>query len=235
MSKRIVITTGGTLGDHLPFIALGAALKQRGHQVVMALNPAMLVYAERAGLEVVALPDIARGPDHARQNAHVWDHWAKLEGRASPPVAPDISLDEYIEQARVLAECSRTADLLISTSIRVLGLVAHHVSGVPLITASMNPSMFAATGDQAQSPEVGQYAALITRMVAALGGQAPLIRSASDLHARHILLASSRHFSVAERAGFAAETSITQTGFWFYADPAWAAWQPDPALRAFAA
>jgi len=55
---NIVIYTSGTLGDHLPFIALGRALADRGHGVRLAINQAMHAYARRAGLDAVALTDI---------------------------------------------------------------------------------------------------------------------------------------------------------------------------------
>lgn len=140
--KTIVIFTAGTLGDHVPFIALGRALRARGHHVRAVVNPAMAAPAARAGLEVVSLPDIERGPEHARRNAAAWDHWAQIEGRPTAPAAPDITLDDYIAQGRALVAACAGADLLISTSIRVLGYVAHHATGVPWLTASMNPSIF---------------------------------------------------------------------------------------------
>ncbi|NES22534.1 MAG: glycosyltransferase family 1 protein [Symploca sp. SIO3E6] len=50
----IVITSHGTLGDNLPLVALGQALKERGHQVLMAIGRPMHPYALKAGLEVVS-------------------------------------------------------------------------------------------------------------------------------------------------------------------------------------
>ena len=49
--QTIIIHTGGTLGDHLPFITLGRALTARGYRVRMAINRAMLGYAQRAAGE----------------------------------------------------------------------------------------------------------------------------------------------------------------------------------------
>ena len=65
----IVLYSAGTLGDYLPFFALGQALVQRGHRVRMKVNPAMVEMALRAGLKTVALPDIERGAAHAQRNA----------------------------------------------------------------------------------------------------------------------------------------------------------------------
>ena len=71
----IVIYTSGTLGDHLPFIALAQSLTTKGHRVRLAINQAMHPYAERFGLEAIALTDVERGPEQARDNAWAWDFW----------------------------------------------------------------------------------------------------------------------------------------------------------------
>ncbi len=63
---RIVVTTAGTLGDFAPFRALGRRLKARGHEVVMAINPAMLPLAADAGLEALGCGP-SFGPAEARR------------------------------------------------------------------------------------------------------------------------------------------------------------------------
>jgi UDP:flavonoid glycosyltransferase YjiC (YdhE family)/GT2 family glycosyltransferase len=231
--KTIVISTAGTLGDHLPFIALGQALQVRGYRVRMVLNPAMQDIAVGAGLDTTRLPDIERGAAHARQHAGVWDHWPQVDGGSSGATTPDMTLDDYIAQAQVLATACRDADLLIATSIRVLGYVAQQIVGLPWLTASMNPAMFGPTaGDSA--PLIASMNALVTRMTAALGGTPPSpIGRLADLYADQILLASSRHFSQPDVRSFPATTSVVPTGFWFYQDPTWADWQPDAPLAAF--
>jgi UDP:flavonoid glycosyltransferase YjiC (YdhE family) len=35
---RVVIFTSGTLGDHLPYLALALGLQGRGHDVLMVIN-----------------------------------------------------------------------------------------------------------------------------------------------------------------------------------------------------
>ena len=237
----IVLSTAGTLGDHLPFIALGQALQRRGHRVRAVLNPAMAEHAARAGLEFVALPDIERGAEHARRNASAWDHWAQLEGRPTTIAAPDITFDDYVAQARTLAAACVGADLLISTSIRLLGYVAHHATGVPWLTASLNPSAFVApSADPAQAALATRRAAglgaLAAQLFAALGAPAqPAVRSEGELLASRILLASSPQISRPQLGAFPAATRVVQTGFWLADDQAGTAWQPDPALRAFMA
>jgi UDP:flavonoid glycosyltransferase YjiC (YdhE family)/glycosyltransferase involved in cell wall biosynthesis len=232
----IVLFSAGTLGDYLPFFALGQALRQRGHHVRAVVNAAVADHARRSDLETIILPDIERGAEHAQRNAHVWDHWAALEGREQSYVAPDITLDDYLAQAQVLAAACRDADLLLATSIRVLGALAHKLTGVPWLTVSLNPSMFAQPLNAAADPYNAQLAELGNRMLERLGFTGPPpFRNADDLHAEQIILASSPTFSQPLTAGIAPGKSVHQTGFWLYEDPEWATWQPDADLARFVA
>jgi len=139
--SRILIHAAGTLGDHLPSIALGRALADRGHRVTLAINQAMHGWASRSGLAAVALPDIERGPEEARLNAWAWDHWNNSDPSAHPAARP-VGEEELLAQARALADLCADADLLLSTSIRFLGLLAQRASGVPWLTFSLNPYAF---------------------------------------------------------------------------------------------
>ena len=127
-----------TLGDHLPYIALGQALTARGHRVRLVFNQAMHSYAQRAGLEVMALSDIERGPEEARENAWAWDHWNYPRGGPHPK-AKAFHSDDYVTQVRELMDACREADLLVATSIRPHGYSAANALGIPWLTASLNP------------------------------------------------------------------------------------------------
>ena len=61
---RIIISSVGTVGDVVPFVALGQALRQRGHQIVVAVNGALHPLVRAAGLEAVACGP-PYGPDQA--------------------------------------------------------------------------------------------------------------------------------------------------------------------------
>jgi UDP:flavonoid glycosyltransferase YjiC (YdhE family) len=84
----IILYTEGTLGDHLPFIALGQALTSRGHRVRLVMNQALHPYARRAGIATTALTDILRGPEHARAHAWAWNHWHEPTQEARHHVEP---------------------------------------------------------------------------------------------------------------------------------------------------
>ncbi|MFM8322927.1 MAG: glycosyltransferase [Chloroflexota bacterium] len=238
----IAIYTSGTLGDHLPYLALGQALQQRGHQVRLVINQAMHVYARAAGLEAVAFSDIERGPEHTQQNAWAWNHWRQDQ---APPVELP-SLDElygqYLAQTQEMLALCRDADLLLATSIRSHGLLLHLLTGLPWMTVSLNAVSFAAPPTPAEQrsrqnaglSEYQTYRPLMAYVLERLGVERSLPEWRPGWsYARHVLLSSSPAFSQVELNQLQPYSSIDQLGFWYYDDPAWANWIPDEALRRF--
>lgn len=239
--KRILLHASGTLGDHLPFIALGCALAGRGHRVTLAVNMAMQDLVRDSGLAVVVLPEVERGPEEARANAWAWDHWNHPDP-FSHPCAASLSSGGLLEQARALAGHCWEADLLLTTSIRFLGLLAQRATGVPWLTLSVNPQTFGVRErpeerDGLVAVGVRQLRGLrpaLAEVWRALGIGSPLPEWSPGWHfAPHVLLGSSVHFSRPDPAQLQPWHSLDQTGFWFYEDPSWAAWRPDPELEAF--
>lgn len=237
----IVIYTSGTLGDHLPFIALGQALTKKGHRVCLAINQAMHPYAEGFGLEVIALTDIERGPEQAQAKAWVRDFWNTPDQNVHPNASP-FFLKQFITRARELITLCQGADLLISTSIRPLGNVVYNALELPWITVSMNPYAFwrpetAEEWEAKQTTQLNEYAFLKPLLYQAfieLGIKKTIPPwSEAWLFANHVILASSPHFSRPNLHQFQPHSSIEITGFWAYEDPAWKNWQPDKRLRNF--
>ena len=239
--STIVIYTSGTLGDHLPFIALAHALTKEGHRVRLAINQAMHPYAERFGLEAIALSDVERGPEQARDNAWAWDFWNTPNQNAYTNSSP-FDAQRFLIQARELTALCRDADLLISTSIRTLGYVVHDALGLPWITVSMNAYAFLqpATAKEreakrrTQHTEYASLKALFSYAFGELGIKKTIPPwSGGWLFSKHVILASSPHFSRPNPDQFQPHSSIDLTGFWTYEDPAWKDWKPDEALRNF--
>ncbi len=239
----IIIHTGGTLGDHLPYIALAQTLTQRGHRVRLAINQAMLPYAHKAGLETIPLTDVERGPEEAREHAWAWNHWQPSdEKQRQTQINSSQYTEQFVTRSGELIDLCRRADLLISTSIRAEGFIAHSAVGLPWLTASMNPSHFwtptvpaeRESRRQARAGEYERLIPLITHTWQALGIKQTIPRFAEGwLFARHVLLAGSPHFSRPDVEQMQPHASLDQTGFWFYEDPDWQTWQPDPALAEF--
>jgi UDP:flavonoid glycosyltransferase YjiC (YdhE family) len=239
VSKSIVIFTEGTLGDHLPFVALGVALVRRGHRVTMVMNRAMLGHARQTGVHPVALPDDRHGPDEAREQASAWNHWIS-------PAAVRYRLREtrgervpYVEKTRLLVALCAEADLFVSTAIRDLPWVVAHISGVPWITASLNAGFYSRQSSALSQRcstmlgrETARSRALARYVLESLGCRIPsLPDSWHGFRSPITLLAVSPHFSRPCRKGMAPGAHLLATGFWFYEDPAWKSWRPDSRLR----
>jgi UDP:flavonoid glycosyltransferase YjiC (YdhE family) len=240
---RLVIFTSGTLGDHLPYLALAQRLQGRGHDVLMVINQAMHQYANRVGLQAVSLTDIERGPEEARENAWAWDHWRNPWHKAqSHPKAKAQPPELFIQQIQELAAFLEEADLLLATAIRPHGLAAHLVSGVPWVTLSVNPSAFvqpsnAVESEQAFGAERLYYDGIRPILDRAVreGGSERFLPGwyRGCLWAPQVLLGSSPSFFEPDPNLLQPFASVEQTGFWYWEDPAWESWQPSAELELF--
>lgn len=236
----IVIHTGGTLGDHFPFFALARGLSERGHHVRLAINQAMHPFARRIGIEAIALGDVERGPEEARENAWSWDHWS--HDPVNHPKAKPFDMERYLRQVRELIALCRDADLLIDCSIRDIGFVVQRALDIPRLTVSVMPFNFWQPTDRSNradllnrdAREYEETRDLFATVFQQLGIRREIPPfSRGFLWSDTVLLASSPHFSRPDLRGFLPGHRVQQTGFLYFEDPAWAAWQPDETLRAF--
>jgi UDP:flavonoid glycosyltransferase YjiC (YdhE family) len=166
---RIVISTAGTVGDVVPFAALGKALQTSGHDVAIAVNPAMHTLVQKAGL-LAATCGPPFGPDDARQ----------------PPALPASLRHSTLELKRweailrdtpskcddLLGVCAG-ADLLVAHSLHYAAALVHERLGLPWVAVSLLPGQF----------QHNEYP----------------ITSPAALAANLNLLASSRHFSAVDQ------------------------------------
>ena len=90
---KMIITALGSGGDVFPFVALGQALQQRGHTVVLLANPHFAKVVAQAGLSLVPLGTeeeylaALRQPEiwHPRQGfAVIWRRFRRKKCRISP-------------------------------------------------------------------------------------------------------------------------------------------------------
>jgi len=228
----IVISSTGTHGDHLPYIALGAALRSRGHRVKMAFRKSMHSYVLKAGLEAIDCGKELTA-EQARQDARDWDEWQPAQAFFSEQAA---ELETFFRQDlpqlyhQLLTACT-DADLFIGGLQRhILGAMLRRKLGLPWVAASVTPFFQCADrGQQTHAQrKIRQFFLPILQEV----GQTLGLEGMNWLdyeQTNHALLGSSQYFSqpTAENAHY------QQTGFWFYEEPAWKTWQPDPMLRAF--
>lgn len=76
---RVALLTAGTLGDVQPFTAIGAALRARGHDVVVAAPADLCGFVAQAGLRAVALPVSAQAVMNSDEGKRLLAH-----GRLGP-------------------------------------------------------------------------------------------------------------------------------------------------------
>ncbi len=246
--QTIVLYTSGTLGDHLPFLALGQGLRSRGYRVRMAVNPALHEHVQRAGLEATSLPETPMGPSQAQQYAHHWNHWQAANTPAAHTdftgVLDAYSNECYLPMLRALRDLCQDADLLLATSIRPWGWVIHEAIGIPWLTISVCPDQFAMSEPVEPSPdkdtdtiqrEFRQYCEVwLQNILLDLGHAKKPAISNRPCWSDDVILASSRHFSPSCSEVFPCPVeAVHMSGFWFYDDPAWRDWEPEPALLRF--
>lgn len=214
----IVITSTGTLGDFLPFIALGGELQRRGHRVRMAVNVAMHPMVRALGLD--AWPcGRAFGAVEAQRVPHLSDHWRRP---ASDGDERDWDLIDLAGHYRDLSVAVQGADLMIASSIQGAAPMVHESTDIPwvrmyvmpwqIVTERAMATHAAASGCALSSTHAAEdrWYDTVRRSVGlpARADAAPVGHSGASWD----LLAASRHFADVTCAH---TREITQTGFIF--------------------
>lgn len=231
---NIVITSSGTMGDHLPYIALGKALLEQGHRVQMAFGTPMHSYALKSGLETVGC-GVAWGEDHAKKYAKGWDHWQQQffsdqEYRESMGHFLKRELGESFKD--LLTICA-DADLLIcSVQRHIAGWLVEEKLGVPWVGTSVMPHAQIRNFDRMLCRRSDLFLSVINDIRTQFDLPSITLdewHEVDRLQPKRALLGASQHFA----PEISAYSSYQPTGFWFYQDPDWQDWQPDAALCQF--
>ncbi|BAY91193.1 MULTISPECIES: glycosyltransferase [unclassified Tolypothrix] len=229
----IVISSTGTDGDHLPYIALGEALQARGHKVRMAFRESMRSHITKAGLEAICCgKDLVE--EEARKDAADWDGWQppSTSGQERYDKMVDYLQHEIPVVFQALLAACKDADLLICGLQRqLLGAMIEKKIGTPWVAASVTPAF--------QCSEIGHHNISNRSEVVSLF--LPILKEVFtkleveeinwlEYHkTEHAILGSSSHFSQPTLEN----SHYKQTGFWFYENPDWQNWQPDEQLQEF--
>ncbi|MCP5151014.1 MAG: glycosyltransferase family 1 protein [Ectothiorhodospiraceae bacterium] len=229
----LLITGCGTLGDHLPLVALARGLRERGMRAVLAFNPAMIALARDAGLEARAHGD-AYGEDAARAAAATYDHWQRPFAQAptDPELAPVIA-DDARALAGVLRESGAVA--LLAPAQDPSGRMAAELAGVPWLGAVLMAAQLCTDDDAPRDAPSRAVDARTARVfdharrslgLPALGTDDVL----AHLVAPQAMLAVSPAFHRPDPVRF---PGIEATGPWLAPPPGAGSWRPPPALSAF--
>lgn len=136
---RIVLATGGSLGDLHPFIALGRALKSRGHEVGIATAVDYRDKIETAGLTFhqvgPSVADLTRetGMDLAALTAAI--------ARSDRFLFGDILLPRAEEAARQLIAVTEGAAAVVGSTLAIGAQMAAEHRRIPYVAVSLQPTM----------------------------------------------------------------------------------------------
>ena len=229
----IVISSTGTHGDYLPYIALGQFLKTQGHTVRMAFRQSMHSYVIKADLKAVTC-GTELAIEQAQKNASQWDHFQPS----------DTSLQSEIERMTLffkedfpviyqqLFTACQDADLFICGLQRqMFGAMLEKKLGLPWVAASVTPAFQCSDLGHSQTIRDPAWLELFLPTLKEVFSQLNVeeIDWLNYHHNQKSILGSSSYFSTPTNENI----HYQQTGFWFYEDPTWRNWQPNEALRQF--
>lgn len=168
---RFVMTTLGSLGDLHPYLAIGAELRERGHEVTVASAPSYRERVEKAGLKHACLgPDLPTGDEAAELYEKAMDTRKGTEFIIRQWAIP--RMPEMLEQTRVLAE---GCDAFVGHVMALATPVIAEQRGVPWASIAIAPVALFSAFDPPALPapwpfplllKAGPTAARFTRWVA---------------------------------------------------------------------
>jgi rhamnosyltransferase subunit B len=134
-AKRIVLSTFGSPGDLHPFLAIGAELRARGHQTIVATSARYRDQVDAANLEFAPVrPD--RLPN--QQDPDFLDR--VIRDRASPAaVFRAMFLPSLRESLEDLLDAVEGADVVVVHTLASAARLAAEARGLPWISAVMQP------------------------------------------------------------------------------------------------
>lgn len=243
-AKKIVLTTVGTTGDVLPYVALGRALVARGHDVLVCSHELHRERFERVGLRFTAVgapldvDAFNRAMDEIHTISEPLPQFEKL--------CDAVFLASPAKQLADHIEASRAADLVVAHWFDYVAQEAAIQNGVPWITMTYMPEIlrtseapvfpFANVGpwwtkltwdtvEARATPLARRVRALLT----SLGGRERELAIVGALSPRHNFLAASQYL-MDVRADWPSNLEVT--GSWFTEEPEYT---PEPELAAFLA
>ena len=134
-TRRIVLATYGSPGDLFPFLAIGAELRGRGHDVVVAASQRYRGDVLAVGLGFAAVrPDRAEGRQDPDYLDRLWRDRSSPERLFRAMFLP--ALRESLED---LLGAVNGADLVVSHTLTPAAPLAAETKGVPWVSAVMQP------------------------------------------------------------------------------------------------
>jgi len=131
---RCVATSFGSAGDFFPTVAVAAAMKRAGHDVVLVANPFYENVARKAGLDFVPVgrrievyEEVERNPRYLHPVHGIWSMWK------------DFGISVVTDTYYAMREAVRGADVVLASNISFAGVWAAAERGVPSVLTSPTP------------------------------------------------------------------------------------------------
>ncbi len=115
---HVVMATVGSLGDLFPFLAIGQALRTRGHRVTVASHPVHRDAVEQAGLRFADASGMPTPEDPARFTARAFHRW-----RGPRFVVHDVAARDVRASYDRLAPVCADADVLLTSTLAFAGQI----------------------------------------------------------------------------------------------------------------
>ena len=138
---HVMLPTLGSSGDVHPFIALGLALKRRGHRATILTNPLFQALIESQGLEFLPLGKLDQA-QVAIGNPDVW-HLRKGFAIIAGVIVPAIA-----ETYRHIERHADADTVVAFSTLAFGGRVAQEKLGVPSASVHLQPSVIRTYADQ---------------------------------------------------------------------------------------
>ncbi len=143
---RILLSTFGSYGDLNPYLALGAALRARGHDAILATHEGYRADVEGAGLGFAPVPpDIV--PSDTALLRRVMD-----PRRGSEVVVRDLAVPAIREAWAALDAAADGADLLVSHVLTFAVPLVAEKRGLPWVSTVLSPMIFFSAHDPPVPP-----------------------------------------------------------------------------------
>lgn len=143
-SKRIVLTTFGSLGDLHPYMALALGLRERGHRPVIATTSYYREKIEAEGIEFARVrPDFADKSKVKQLVREVLEMNGGPETVIRRVVLPHLS-DSYADLTRAVAG----ADLLISHTLTYAAPIVAEKLGLKWASSALQPTVLFSLQDE---------------------------------------------------------------------------------------
>ncbi len=147
--RRVILATIGSAGDVNPMMALGLALQQRGHDVLLVTSPFFEEYIESAGLPFMPLGD-AEAHRRVVEDPDLWN-----TRRAFDVIARGVILPSMRPFYEMFADVDPAGTLLVTSALVFGAHLLRERRGMAHVTVHLQPSLLRSLY---QSPNMGGIA-----------------------------------------------------------------------------